>query len=78
LLKNKIKKKKKKKIFLRDLGSNGGTFLNGVRICQYGTVCEPHEIKSGDFIQFGQDFFEGGIISPNMEIPENRKYIYII
>jgi len=62
------------KIYLKDLGSNGGTFLNGVRICQYGTVCEPHEIKSGDFIQFGQDFYEGGIKSPKMDIPENPKH----
>ncbi|ORX53330.1 hypothetical protein BCR36DRAFT_323520 [Piromyces finnis] len=62
------------KIFLKDLGSNGGTFLNGVRICQFGQECEPHEIKSGDFIQFGQDFFEGGMISPKMELPENPKH----
>jgi len=62
------------KIYLKDLGSNGGTFLNGVRICQFGAVCEPQEIKSGDFIQFGQDFYEGGMMSPKKEIPENPKH----
>ncbi len=39
-----------KSIFLTDLGSTNGTFLNGIRFDQN----ESHELRMGDFIKFGK------------------------
>ncbi|KAI8854255.1 hypothetical protein BC829DRAFT_359742 [Chytridium lagenaria] len=44
------------KIFTRDVGSNGGTFLNGHRLGESGQVSEIVELKSGDYLQMGRDF----------------------
>ena len=39
-----------KSVFLTDLGSTNGTFLNGIRFDQN----ESHELRAGDFIKFGK------------------------
>ncbi|KAJ3106676.1 hypothetical protein HDU97_005828 [Phlyctochytrium planicorne] len=44
-------------IFVKDIGSNGGTFLNGKRLSESGQISEPHLLRSGDYIQIGKDFF---------------------
>ncbi|RKO93099.1 SMAD/FHA domain-containing protein, partial [Blyttiomyces helicus] len=44
------------KVFIKDIGSNSGTFLNGVRLSNPGTVSEPVQVHSGDYIQLGKDY----------------------
>ncbi|KAJ3156941.1 hypothetical protein HDU86_003476 [Geranomyces michiganensis] len=57
------------KVFLRDCGSNSGTFLNGERLSVVGVGSEPVEVKSGDFVQLGKDY-EG---SGGANVPEARR-----
>ncbi|ORX54712.1 hypothetical protein BCR36DRAFT_347673 [Piromyces finnis] len=46
------------KFFIIDVGSNGGTFINGKRISKPGCKSEPVQITPGDIIQLGQDYIE--------------------
>ncbi|KAI8616437.1 hypothetical protein BC830DRAFT_1118083 [Chytriomyces sp. MP71] len=43
------------KVWLKDVKSSNGTFINGLRLSEEGQASEPHEIKSGDAIEFGID-----------------------
>jgi len=45
-------------LYIIDVGSNGGTFVNKKRINKQGCKSEPIELKSGDIIQLGQDYVE--------------------
>jgi len=44
--------------YIRDVGSNGGTFINGKRISKPGHQSEAIVIYPGDTIQLGQDYIE--------------------
>ncbi|KAJ3147307.1 hypothetical protein HDU89_005657 [Geranomyces variabilis] len=57
------------KVFVRDSGSNSGTFLNGERLSVVGVGSEPVEVKSGDWVQLGKDY-EG---SGGANVPEARR-----
>ncbi|KAJ3173849.1 hypothetical protein HDU87_007352 [Geranomyces variabilis] len=57
------------KVFVRDCGSNSGTFLNGERLSVVGVESEPVEVKSGDWVQLGKDY-EG---SGGANVPEARR-----
>ncbi|KAI8977598.1 SMAD/FHA domain-containing protein, partial [Mycotypha africana] len=48
------------KVFLRDIGSSSGTFLNRIRLSPPSHISPPHEIKDGDTIQLGVDY-QGGL-----------------
>lgn len=43
-------------VFLKDLGSQAGTFLNNARLSPAGNMSNPIKLSSGDIVQFGTDF----------------------
>lgn len=43
-------------IYIRDIGSSSGTFLNKMRLSPSGKESRPYAIKQGDILQFGIDF----------------------
>ncbi|KAI2632786.1 hypothetical protein GGS21DRAFT_539758 [Xylaria nigripes] len=43
------------KIFIRDVKSSNGTFVNGTRLSQENRESEPHELQSGDHLELGID-----------------------
>ncbi|KAJ7204574.1 hypothetical protein C8J57DRAFT_1100759 [Mycena rebaudengoi] len=43
------------KIFIKDVKSSNGTFINGERLSQEGLESEPYELKSDDIVEFGID-----------------------
>ncbi|OUM65479.1 hypothetical protein PIROE2DRAFT_21960, partial [Piromyces sp. E2] len=47
---------KNNKFYIVDVGSNGGTFINGKRISKPGQKSEAVQVTPGDIIQLGQDY----------------------
>ncbi|KAF5324127.1 hypothetical protein D9619_011079 [Psilocybe cf. subviscida] len=43
------------KIFIKDVKSSNGTFINGERLSSEGHESEPFELKSDDIVEFGID-----------------------
>jgi hypothetical protein len=43
------------KIFIKDVKSSNGTFINGERLSPEGLESEPYELKSDDIVEFGID-----------------------
>ncbi|KAJ6510382.1 SMAD/FHA domain-containing protein [Mycena sanguinolenta] len=43
------------KIFIKDVKSSNGTFVNGERLSPEGLESEPFELKSEDTVEFGVD-----------------------
>ncbi|KAI1379952.1 hypothetical protein F4677DRAFT_408107 [Hypoxylon crocopeplum] len=43
------------KIWIRDVKSSNGTFVNGTRLSQENRESEPHELQSGDHLELGID-----------------------
>ena len=43
-------------LYVRDIGSSSGTFLNKMRLSPSGKESRPYAIKNGDILQFGVDF----------------------
>ncbi|KIY72964.1 SMAD/FHA domain-containing protein [Cylindrobasidium torrendii FP15055 ss-10] len=43
------------KIFIKDVKSSNGTFINGERLSAEGIESEPNELKSDDIVEFGID-----------------------
>jgi hypothetical protein len=43
------------KIWIRDVKSSNGTFVNGTRLSQENRESEPHEMQSGDHLELGID-----------------------
>ncbi|KAI9323345.1 hypothetical protein BX666DRAFT_47398 [Dichotomocladium elegans] len=48
------------KVYLRDIGSSSGTFVNRARLSPAGQWSAPQEIRDGDIVQFGVDY-QGGL-----------------
>ncbi|ORZ02297.1 hypothetical protein BCR43DRAFT_481325 [Syncephalastrum racemosum] len=48
------------KIYVRDVGSSSGTFVNRARLSPANLQSAPQEVKDGDVIQLGVDY-QGGI-----------------
>ncbi|KAI1319764.1 hypothetical protein EDD11_003149 [Mortierella claussenii] len=46
------------KVFIRDLKSSNGTFLNGRRLCPENTESEPFELNQNDSLEFGIDIMD--------------------
>ncbi|KAJ3190961.1 hypothetical protein HK101_008207 [Irineochytrium annulatum] len=44
------------KVYIRDMGSNGGTYRNGSRLSPSGQASAPVEVQTGDYVQIGRDF----------------------
>ncbi|KAI8085152.1 uncharacterized protein BX664DRAFT_284201, partial [Halteromyces radiatus] len=49
-----------KKVFIRDIGSSSGTFVNRIRLSASNEISPPMELKDGDTIQLGVDY-QGGM-----------------
>ncbi|KAI8367728.1 SMAD/FHA domain-containing protein, partial [Blakeslea trispora] len=47
------------KVYIRDMQSSSGTFLNNRRLCSANQISEPFEIHNNDIIQLGVDY-QGG------------------
>ncbi|KAI1437001.1 hypothetical protein GGR50DRAFT_159245 [Xylaria sp. CBS 124048] len=43
------------KIWIRDIKSSNGTFVNGTRLSQENRESEPHELQTGDHLELGID-----------------------
>ncbi|ORY60694.1 uncharacterized protein BCR38DRAFT_348917 [Pseudomassariella vexata] len=43
------------KIWIRDVKSSNGTFVNGTRLSQENRESEPHELQTGDHLELGID-----------------------
>ncbi|EIN08947.1 hypothetical protein PUNSTDRAFT_52392 [Punctularia strigosozonata HHB-11173 SS5] len=43
------------KIYIKDVKSSNGTFINGERLSPEGVESEPYEIKTDDIVEFGID-----------------------
>jgi pSer/pThr/pTyr-binding forkhead associated (FHA) protein len=43
-------------VYIRDVGSQTGTFLNAMRLSETGKDSKPYRLRSGDTVQFGVDF----------------------
>ncbi|KAF9351171.1 hypothetical protein BGX26_010759 [Mortierella sp. AD094] len=54
------------KVYIRDLKSSNGTFLNGRRLCPENTESEPFELNQNDSLEFGIDIMDenGACSSP--------------
>ncbi|KAI9282537.1 hypothetical protein BY458DRAFT_428413 [Sporodiniella umbellata] len=50
------------KIFIRDIGSSSGTFVNRLRLSPPNHESQPQHIKDGDLVQLGVDY-QGGLES---------------
>ncbi|KAF9108301.1 hypothetical protein BGX27_008405 [Mortierella sp. AM989] len=46
------------KVYIRDLKSSNGTFLNGRRLCPESTESEPFELNQNDSLEFGIDIMD--------------------
>ncbi|KAF9962016.1 hypothetical protein BGZ72_000083 [Mortierella alpina] len=46
------------KVYIRDLKSSNGTFLNGKRLCPENTESEPFELNQNDNLEFGIDIMD--------------------
>ncbi|TPX59241.1 hypothetical protein PhCBS80983_g02586 [Powellomyces hirtus] len=57
------------RVFVRDCGSNSGTFVNGVRLSNLGVESDLCEVKNGDSVQLGKDY-EG---KAGGNVPEARR-----
>ncbi|KAJ2994738.1 hypothetical protein HDV02_001350 [Globomyces sp. JEL0801] len=47
------------KVYIKDIGSNSGTFRNNARLSQPGLESPDVELWTGDYIQLGKDFVQG-------------------
>ncbi|EDR02899.1 uncharacterized protein LACBIDRAFT_308099 [Laccaria bicolor S238N-H82] len=45
------------KFYMKDTESSTGTFLNNVRLSPVNTELRPYQIKDGDILQLGMDYF---------------------
>ncbi|KAF4609550.1 hypothetical protein D9613_012338 [Agrocybe pediades] len=50
------------KLFIRDMKSSGGTYLNGIRLSPAKTESPIFEVKDGDILQLGVDYC-GGVVN---------------
>jgi len=47
-------------LFIRDIGSSSGTFLNSFRLSECGLPSAFQELNNGDRLQLGEGFSTGG------------------
>ncbi|KAI8812245.1 hypothetical protein BJ742DRAFT_51825 [Cladochytrium replicatum] len=47
---------KDNQVYIKDIGSSSGTFLNKMRLSPSGKESRPYPIKEGDVVQFGIDY----------------------
>lgn len=47
-------------VYIRDIGSSSGTFINHLRLCAPNHTSPPHQLRDHDVIQLGIDF-QGGL-----------------
>ncbi|KAI9352117.1 SMAD/FHA domain-containing protein [Obelidium mucronatum] len=43
------------KVWIKDVKSSNGTFINNIRLSEEGQASAPHELKTGDTVEFGID-----------------------
>ncbi|ORX89388.1 SMAD/FHA domain-containing protein [Basidiobolus meristosporus CBS 931.73] len=45
-------------VYVKDLKSSNGTYLNERRLSPEGVESQPHELRNGDLLEFGIDILE--------------------
>jgi len=68
-------------VFIRDLKSSNGTFVNGIRLSEEGIESAPKELKSGDVLEFGIDILQddgvtGTYISASFPSNVSNRFIH--
>ncbi|KAJ3342765.1 hypothetical protein HDU91_000489, partial [Kappamyces sp. JEL0680] len=57
------------KIYIKDIGSNSGTFRNNARLSPPGQVSPDVELLTGDYVQLGKDFTDDTALDECGRIP---------
>ncbi|KAA1472877.1 SMAD/FHA domain-containing protein [Dentipellis sp. KUC8613] len=52
-------------IFVMDMGSSNGTFLNGERLSPEGEASKPFQIQTDDIVEFGQNMLRDANADPS-------------
>ena len=45
-------------MYIKDLGSSNGTFVNGKRLSEEGVASSPRELANSDILEFGVDIWD--------------------
>eukprot|EP00842_Homolaphlyctis_polyrhiza_P001307 jgi/Hompol1/2177/HPOL_001435-RA len=48
------------KVYIKDVGSNSGTFRNNARLSAPGLMSPDVELHTGDYVQLGKDYLLDG------------------
>ncbi|KAJ3214728.1 hypothetical protein HDU67_001319 [Dinochytrium kinnereticum] len=65
------------KVLIKDVKSSNGTFVNGTRLSEEGQVSAPHELQTGDMMEFGIDIMnDDGVSSGYFSIHSSVTYSF--
>ncbi|KAJ3270174.1 hypothetical protein HDV01_000509 [Terramyces sp. JEL0728] len=64
-------------VYIKDIGSNSGTFRNNARLSQPGQTSPDVELVTGDYIQLGKDYLqdENNVLDSNGRIQARRRCV---
>ncbi|KAJ3100613.1 hypothetical protein HDU97_002101 [Phlyctochytrium planicorne] len=60
-------------VYIQDIGSKSGTYINGVRLSDPNHKSESFELRTGDILQFGQDIPQEKLYS--MKWKDNKEIV---
>ncbi|KAJ3320207.1 hypothetical protein HDV06_005451 [Boothiomyces sp. JEL0866] len=65
------------KVYIKDIGSNSGTFRNNARLSQPGQTSPDVELVTGDYIQLGKDYLqdENNVLDSNGRVQSRRRCV---
>ncbi len=60
-------------MYIKDVGSSSGTFLNGIRLCDANLESAKFEVRSGDYLQLGKDYADPKNKGPKPSVIPSKK-----